>query len=227
MRLFEIDEASNEVKVNVAWIKLIPEFSVLFSNRVKMRTGWDRDTIGVKRLSYIYFMLDFTSCIADWDEDKRQEEALNYTGLSKADVEIPIMKEALIKYELLQYEMCRPLKTYRSALRGLEAMDKYLATVNFSKTDKQGKLLYTPNQFTTNIAVINKAYEELAKLKKKIEEELSQVSSIRGAATMGDREMKYFGKAETSSISEWDESREEIKDNTDYVDLASLIHNLR
>jgi len=225
MKLFEIDDSTSEVKVNVPWIKLIPEFNVLFSNRLKLKTGWDKDTLGVKRLSYIYFMLDFTSCISDWDEEKKQGEALNYTGLRKEDVEIPIMKEALIKYELLQYEMCRPLKTYRAALRGLESMDKYLTTVNFTEKDKQGKLLYTPNQFTANVAAINKAYDELSKLRKKIEEELSQVSSIRGSATMGDREMKYFGKVENEQAAEeWKETSPEGIDEVNYLDIATILN---
>ena len=225
MKLFELDE-NNEVKVNSVWIKLIPEFNVLFSNRTKARTGWDRDVLGVKRLSYIYFMLDFTSPIADWEDEKKQAEALNYTGLSKQDVETDIVMNALAKYELLQNEICRPLKTYRAALRGLEAMDNYLETVDFTQTDKQGKLLYTPNQFTTNMATINKAYDELNKLRKRIEEELSQTSSIRGAATMGDREMRYFNKPEASAQPEgWEETMPEGEGETNWVDLQNILND--
>ncbi len=223
MKLFELDE-NNEIKVNSAWIRLIPEFSILFHNKTKTRIGWSRNIAGIKRLSYIYFMLDFTSPIADWEDEKKQTEALNYTGLSKQEVETDIMISALAKYELLQYEICRPLKTYRAALRGLEAMDAYLRTVDFTQTDKQGKLLYTPNQFTTNMATINKAYDELNKLRKRIEEELSQTSSIRGAATMGDREMRYFGKVEPLKTEGWEEEMPKDEGEVNWVDFQDVLN---
>jgi hypothetical protein len=224
MKLFEIEESTNDVKVNAPWIKLIPEFKALFDGRLKSKTPMDRDLIGIKRLTYIYFMLDFTSPIADWEEDKKHTEALTYTGLSNEEVKSDIVQLAMSKYECLQYEMCRPLKTYRAALRGLEAMDTYLETVDFTQTDKQGKLLYTPNQFTTNMSTINKAYDELNKLRKKIEEELSQTTSIRGSATMGDREMKVFGKLDKQPVkTEWEETNPEGEGDVKWAELGDLL----
>lgn len=193
MNLFELDEATTEVKVNSPWIKLIPEFKDLFytygSTAKEIRFD-NKNVLGRKRLTYIYFMLDFSSPIADWDEEKRHKEALTYAELTEADMNEQI-RVALKKYEQLQYELCRPLKTYRAALKALEAMDTYFESIDFSSKDKQGKLLYTPNQYITNIASINKAYQELKKLKDQINEELKTTpTKVRGSADLGDRELK-------------------------------------
>lgn len=219
MKLFTMDELTGDVKVNVPWIKLLPEFNNLFDKRMKnKKSSYESDILGVKRLTYIYFMMDFSSPIADWEQDKKHTEALNYTGLTDTDIDVDCVRLALSKYEELQYNACRPLKTYRAALRGLEAMDSYLEEVDFTKTDKQGKLLYTPNQFTTNMSTINKAYDELAKLRKRIDEELSNSTSIRGSATMGDKEMK-FGKVDNT----WTEGGDEFESSPEFKDLGDIL----
>lgn len=221
MNLFQIDELTSEVKVNVPWIKLIPEFKALFNTGTKL--AFDRNVMGRKKLSYIYFMLDFSSPISSWEDSEKRKEALTYTDLQPSDVDTPAMKEAMMKYEELQFALSRSLKTYRAALRGLEALDRYLETVDFSAVDKQGKLLYTPNQFTTNMASINKAYDELGKLKKRIEEELGNTSSIRGSATMGDREMKTFGKAKGTEKVDWDEQVPDSSVSIKWTEIGELL----
>lgn len=226
MRLFQIDE-NDMVKVNSPWIKLIPEFAALFQlEKQNIKKEYERRTLGRKLLAYIYFMHDFSSPIFSWNDEERKKESLRYTGLDIKDADREVVKLAIAKYEELQYELCRPLKTYKAALRGLEGLDKYLETINFSATDKQGKLLYTPNQFTQNIAYINKAYKELRDLKKMIEEEMSQSTGIRGTATMGDREMKMTGKADSSSDRELD-LEEFSGDNspTNFRDISTLLNH--
>jgi hypothetical protein len=225
MKLFELDDQGT-VKVNGPWIKLIPELNALFDKRTqntKMR--WDKDTMGVKRLTYIYFMLDYGSPLMNWEDDKKHSESLKYCGLENTDVQSQVVLDALSKYESLQYEMCRPLKSLRAAYKGLDAMDTYLNDVNFKATDKMGKLLYTPNQFIGNITIINKAYDELKKLEKKIEEEMTNSSSIRGKATMGDREMKY-SKPRVHGDADWNEHGSENKtatDTTPWTELTRLL----
>ena len=230
MSLFIIDENSNEVKLNLPWIRLIPEFKNVFTLRYtnKNMIKWDKDTLARKKLTYIYFMQDYTSPIAEWEETLRRAEALTYAGLAVEDIDNETMVLALEKYELLQYEMCRPLKTYRASLRGLEAMDKFLETVDFDKVDKQGKQIYTPNQYTANLSLINKAYDELDKLKKKIDEQMNNSSSIRGSATMGDREQKLYAMTPNRKMSEEPrEDREdtEEEDNTNWVELSDVLNS--
>jgi len=224
MRLFTIDD-NDMVKVNSPWIRLIPEFTALFMVERKYKNyRYDERPLARKMLAYIYFMYDFSSPIFGWADDMRKAESLTYTGLTEDDIKAPELKKAIEKYEQLQHEMCRPLKTYKAALRGLEGLDKYLETINFNATDKQGKLLYTPNQFTQNIAYINKAYKELRDLKKMIEEEMSQSSGIRGNASMGDREMKANRKVMTSERETDIPENYEDHDNVRYSELGSILN---
>lgn len=222
MKLFEIDDNS-EVKVNTPWVRLIPEFKVLFESTKKI--PYDRNTYGRKILAFIYFYLDFSSPIKDWEDSARYEEALLYTNLTKLDVTHPKVSAALEKYRKLQYEGCRALKTYHASMKGLDAMDTYLKSVDFDKVDKQGKAIYTPNQFAANIALTNKAYDELAKLASRVEIELAQSTGIRGKSLMGDREVKAASHNldDRQDNVAWDENVIAPDGKTKWVDIQGLI----
>lgn len=216
--IFEIDRNTQEVKLDVAWIKLYPEFRDLFDSRTSRKSSYDSDTLGRKRLTYIYFMVDYSSPLHDLPEEKRKKESLRVAELTEDDIDTQKMKDAIIKYEWLLVERCRPLRTYKAAMKGLDSMDSYLEEVNFTKVDKQGKLLYTPNQFTDNIRRVEDAYTALDKLKKRVEEAFKQNTGIRGSATLGDREMKQ----DNINVGVWDEGGDplETKQQKTFVELS-------
>lgn len=216
MKLFEIDE-NGEVKVNSPWIKLIPELKELFHTTKKI--PYDRNTYARKLLTYIYFYRDFSSPLRDWEDEARHKESLKYSELEESDVSTDKFKRALNVYVHMQYEACRALKTYEASMKGLQAMDTYLKQVDFEKTDKQGKLLYTPNQYVANLALINKAYEELRKLASTVQSELSQTTGIRGKAVMGDKEM---AASEDTQVA-WDESVITPDGKTQWTELGDLV----
>ena len=184
MVLFEVKD--EEVELNVPWIKLIPEFNALFDNKC----SYKKQAKPKKVMAFIYFMLDFASPIRNWTHDEKFEQALMFTGLEKGDVEVESVKKAMKVYETLLYKACRPLRTYNAALVGLEKMDGYFETIDFSAKDKQGKLLYNPNQFTQNLTTINKTYDELKKLEARVAQDLSNNSGIRGKSELSDRELR-------------------------------------
>jgi len=221
MRLFEVDE-NNEVKLNLPWIQMIPEFKALFNAQGK-KIAYDRNIQARKLLSYIYFVRDFTSPLRDWEEEPRHLEALKYTGLTEEDVKATKVQEAINYYKILQYEACRPLKTYEASMKGLAAMDTYLQTVNFTEKDKQGKLLYTPNQYVANLALTNKAYDELAKLASRVQIELEQSTGIRGKGIMGDREVKMSQSNDTIPDISWDENVISPDGRTQWTEITGLL----
>jgi hypothetical protein len=75
MELFIIED--NEVLINSPYIKLIPQFKALFNKHGKV--AYDRNSFGIKRLTYIYFMADMSSPLIEYTEDKRKEKALEYS----------------------------------------------------------------------------------------------------------------------------------------------------
>lgn len=191
MKLFEIDENYN-VKPNKAWIGLIPELDKL----IKRDKGSKGDSEGRNKLkakkefTFIYFYVDFSSPIRDWEEQERMKESLSYAGLSMKDIDEDVWA-ACTKYKELMFKSSRSLRTLTAVKKGLNAMDNYFESVDFSKVDKTGALLNTPEKFQQNITRINNVYDEIAKLEKRVEEDLSQTDTgIRGQNSLGDNEGK-------------------------------------
>lgn len=223
MKLFLIDE-NNEVVVNQPWIKLIPEFKAVFSYfRSKSKSTSQSYSKANKVLAYIYFMADFSSPLKTWNEEDKKKEALRYTSLTEEDLKPKVVQDALAYYKFMLIECCRPYKTYQAALKAMESMDNYLETVNFDDKDKQGKLLYTPNQLVDNLAKTNKAYDEIYKLEKRVETELEQNTGIRGKATMSDREIKFANTKAGIEDTSWDESGTNMPEGPNMVDIAEVL----
>lgn len=191
MELFEINENDYTVKLNRPWIYLIPEFSDIMK-RDKGSTGdkgGHRKLWARRRFAYIYFYVDFKSPIYSWEDGPRQEEALRYTGLDKDDIKQPYMVAAIEVYKDLQLKAARSLRTLEAVNKGLSQLNSYFENIDFEKTDKQGKLLYSPTDYVKNISTLNKAYDELNAFEKRVMAELTKAGGIRGTATKGDREV--------------------------------------
>jgi hypothetical protein len=191
MKLFELDEAKM-VKINKPWILLIPEFAALYrrdkgsagdyDGRKKLRT--------FKEFTFIYFYVDFRSPISSWEPEEKRKEALYYANLTEKEIDSEI-DLACKKYEQLQIEASRSLRTLRSVRKGIDAFDAYMENIDFNETDDDGKLKHSPDKFVMNIARINKMYDELAKLEKRVEEDLKDGGTgIRGTAIKGENEDK-------------------------------------
>lgn len=223
MKLFVIDEETNQVLINVPWIKLVPEFRALFFQRTtKAKDGYERDAEGRKRLAYIYFMLDFSSPLRDYSDEDKEKNALDYTGLTPTDVQSESMISAIRRYQELQYKQSRKLKSYRSMQKGLDAMDDYFENVDFEETDKMGKPKYTPNSYADSIAKINKAYDELDKMSLTIENELAASTGIRGKSTLGDKEGKQQLKKDNSEA--WNEDTMPDDSARKWIDLTDTLN---
>jgi hypothetical protein len=210
------------VEINKPWTILIPEFNAI----IKADKGSPGDSEGRakakarKIFAYIYFMINFKSPIEQWDYAERHEEAMRYASLTEADVSSPMVKAALDKYEEIQFKSARALRTLKAAEKGLDALDEYLNTVDFKQTDKQGKLLHSPKEFVGNLSSLNKAYDERDKFRNRVYEELKESTTIRGQATLGDKEHKHDGR------SAWDEGSAPVEKTTSKLmtDLTTFVN---
>jgi hypothetical protein len=188
MRLFEIDE-NLQVELNKVWISLIPEFNYL----LKRDKGSEGDYRGEKKLkarrelTFIYFDLDFTSPIREWDEFERREEAMKYAGLTEADLDDKVMA-AHETYNKLLLNSSRSLKTLRAVEKSLDQLDSYFESIDFNAVDKKGELLHSANQYLTNLEKLGKSYAAVEAFKKRVGEELKGEGSIRGANILGRKE---------------------------------------
>lgn len=185
MALFTINEQF-EVELNKEWIMLIPEFAEL----LRRDKGSEGDYRGQKKLrarrelSYIYFMVDFHSPLRDFEEEKKQVEALKYCRLNEKDIDNKV-KEAMALYEYMQYESAPSLRTLNALKLGMANLDKYFKEVDFDKTDKQGKLKYTPEGYIANITKLPKMRAAIKEFETMVQAELRENTGIRGKATLG------------------------------------------
>ncbi len=229
MELFRITETF-EVELNKEWILLIPEFA----NILKADKGSKGDSEGRKKalarrqFAYIYFMVDFKSPIVQWEYAERHEEAKRYADLTEEQVSSAVVQDARKAYQTLQYKAARSLKTLDAAKKGLDALDDYLNTVDFKAIDKQGKLLHSPKEFVTNLASLNKAYDELAKFEKRVFEELKESGTIRGTASLGDKEHRADNAAQASTgTMGWEEGNAPVESSTYFGDIAVLMNKVK
>lgn len=217
MRLFTID-VNYQVELNKEWILLIPEFAVL----LKRDKGSDKDSRGGKKLkakrefSFIYFDLDFTSPIREWEDFERRSEAMKYAGLIESDMDEEMMA-AHKKYNDLLLQSSRSLKTLTAVEYSLNALDTYFLELDFTEKDKKGELVHSPAQYLTNLEKLGKAYSAVDSFKKRVQEEMKGDASIRGQSTLGRKE----GTVRT----EWNEKKpaQAIIATTSFEDIGNLL----
>ena len=188
MRLFTIND-TNQVELNKPWVMLVPEFA----NLLRRDKGSDGDYRGdkklkaIKELTFIYFDLDFTSPIREWEEFERRQEAMRYADLTEADIDDKVM-EAHAQYDAMLLGSSRSLKTLKAVEVSLDQLDRYFEEIDFQATDKKGELLHSASQYLTNLEKLGKAYSAVEAFKKRVAEELKGDASIRGQNTLGRKE---------------------------------------
>ena len=224
MDFFEIDENDYTVKLNRVWMYLIPEFADIL-RRDKGSSGdkgGHRKMWARKRFAYIYFYIDFKSPIYKWEDsltnNLKRPEALRYTGLDKADIEQDYMVAAIKCYKQLQFKAARSLRTLEAVNMGLENLDNYFENIDFNKTDKMGKPMYSTKEYMSNIKELNRAYDELGAFEKRVMAELTKSGGIRGSATKGDREAV---KSTSGESKVWNEGGEDQGDSPNWLDLST------
>jgi hypothetical protein len=194
MRLFEIND-QREVQLNKPWIYLIPEFKVLITRDKGSKGDYDgrHKKKAIQDFTFIYFFCDFNSPIRDYEENERMKEAVYYAGLDESEVgnddELWI---AVKSYESLLLKTSRSLRTYKALLKAQDALDDYYENLDFSKTDKQGKLLHTPESITGSGKKLKEFRAGIKEVEKAVEEELREGGTkIQGKAEKGINEDKF------------------------------------
>lgn len=224
MRLFTLDE-NYQVELNKEWIMLIPEFNAL----LKRDKGSPGDYRGEKKLkarkefTYIYFYWDFTSPIRDWEDYERHMEAMKYAGLEEKDMDGPLM-EASKHYNELLLKGARSLKTLRAVEKSLTALDTHFETLDFTKVDKKGELVYKTNTYLLDLQRLDAAYTSVEKFKKRVTDELKGTDSkIRGTASLGRKETTGMGEWREGSQLPDPSSATESKTAPAFKSLADMI----
>lgn len=226
MRLFEIDDDTNQVKLNKPWVQLVPEFAAL----LKRDKGSKGDSEGryklkaTKELTFIFFMIDFASPLRDWEEDEKYKESLYYAGLVPEEIDEAVLV-AKKKYKELFLKSARSLRTYNALQKTLDEMDSYFEDVDLTATDKKGELVNDPGSVITAAKKMDELYTTVKNFEKRVEEELSAgAKTIRGTAELGDNETKKTNEWSESQIAEQSQRvSSNGTTNASFKDLSSLL----
>lgn len=213
--LFKLDD--DYTVIIEPWVVLIPEFNAI----IKADRGSPSDYRGDKKLkakrqlAFIYFMVDFRSKILDWDYDERKLEAFRYTSLTDKELTEEVWG-AFNYYAEMQHRMSRSLKTLEIVKKSLDKLDDYFKNIDFSKVDKQGKLLNSTKEYMANITSLDEAYTSVDNFEKRVYEELKKDADagIRG------RNSRIGGKEGTRG--DWNEGGKPKKSDRNMIDIAEL-----
>ena len=171
MNVFNYDSDHLVLELNEPEILLIREFKALLDrDKTKTKTRVN------KELTYIYLALDWKSPYSNYLEQERHEEALADSGLTEAQFNDPIFREACRKYRKLQ----------ESARRAADQFIDYFETiVDLNERDINGKPIFSAEKVMKEMAQLSNVHEQLITLEKEVKESVSQESTTRGGVNTG------------------------------------------
>lgn len=180
MNVFSYNSLNKSLEINEPEILLVKEFKALL-DRDKTKHK-DRVT---KELSYIYLAIDWKSPYNQYSEQERHDEAINDSGLTEAEFNDPIFREACRKYRNLQ-ESNKSVKLLEAAKRAADQfVDYFDIIVDLNERDQNGKPIFSAEKVMKEMAALHKVHEELVTLENQVKKELTEQSTIRAGATEG------------------------------------------
>lgn len=180
MNVFNYNSLSKQLEINEPELLLVKEFKALL-DRDKTKTK----TKVTKELTYIYLAIDWKSPYNQYSEYERHDEAINDSGLTEAEFNDPIFREACRKYRNLQ-ESNKSVKLLEAAKRAADQFVDYFDTiVDLNERDQNGKPIFSAEKVMKEMAALHKVHEELVTLENQVKKELTEQSTIRAGATEG------------------------------------------
>lgn len=188
LNIFQYDNVSSKIELNVPEILLIREFAVLMDNE---RNKSKEDPEGkykyraFREFQYIWLALDWKSIYADFPEQERHQEALKDSGLTEEQFNNPEFRAACRKYRAIQEET-RSIKMLKAAQTTVDKFIDYFTNIDPEERDLlTGKPIYKVKDIMAEIASLSKVQDELVILESQVKKELAEVSTIRGGAVDG------------------------------------------
>ena len=180
MNVFNYDSDHLVLELNEPEILLIREFKALLDrDKTKTKTRVN------KELTYIYLALDWKSPYSNYLEQERHEEALADSGLTEAQFNDPIFREACRKYRALQ-DSNKSIKLLEAAKRAADQFIDYFETiVDLNERDNNGKPVFQAEKVMKEMATLHKVHEELITLEDQVKKELTEQSTVRAGAVDG------------------------------------------
>lgn len=187
-KIFQYDNVTSRVELNVPEILLVREFAALMGNeRNKSKTDpkGEYKERAFREFTYIQLALAWDSIYADYPEQERHQEALKDAQLTEEEWNNPEFRSACRKYKEIQ-DQTRSIKMLKAAQNTVDNFIDYFNTVvDLNERDINGKPIFKTKDVISEISNLHKVHEELQILESNVKKEIAEASTIRGGAIDG------------------------------------------
>lgn len=186
--IFQYDNVSNRIDLNIPEILLVKEFAELMKCERNICKEDPKGVYGLrafKEFTYIWLAIDWKSIYADYTEQERHREALRDAGITEEEFNNPEFRAACRKYRAIQ-DSNRSIKLLQAAQSTVDKFIDYFNNVDPEERDPvTGKPIFKVKDLMSEISSLSKVHDELTALEGMVKKELSEQSSIRAGAVEG------------------------------------------
>lgn len=186
--IFQYDNVSNRIDLNIPEILLVKEFAELMKCERNICKEDPKGVYGLRafrEFTYIWLAIDWKSIYADYTEQERHREALRDANITEEEFNNPEFRAACRKYRAIQ-ESNRSIKLLQAAQNTVDKFIDYFNNVDPEERDPlTGKPVFKVKDLMTEISSLSKVHDELTALEGMVKKELSEQSSIRAGAVEG------------------------------------------
>lgn len=186
--IFQYDNVSNRLELNIPEILLVKEFAELMKCERSICKEDPKGVYGLRafrEFTYIWLAIDWKSIYADYTEQERHQEALRDAGITEEEFNNPEFRAACRKYRAIQ-ESNRSIKLLQAAQNTVDKFIDYFNNVDPEERDPlTGKPVFKVKDLMAEISSLSKVHDELSTLEEMVKKELVEQSSIRAGAVEG------------------------------------------
>ena len=148
---------------------------------------WDRDKSpkkekALKEISYIEFMKSFkkTNPFIGYDDFTRHRKICEFVFQDSKYIPDAVVKQAMTMYDELQNEGSLSLRYYKSLVKGVEKIIKFVEDVNLNERDVKNAAIWNPSVITNVTKTAGDTLRQLNTMREQVEQELYESSKTRG-----------------------------------------------
>lgn len=188
MKFFLYDNVNGEVILNEESILLTTEFRALLDldrNKTKTDKTGKKKELAFKEITYIYLFFDWESPYFQFIEQDRHKECLNDSGLTPAQFDDPIFREACRKYDEIQ-NASKVGKLLKASYSTIDKITHYLETLDLNERDDvTGKPIFKTKDVIAEISSASKLIDAIQTLEVSFKKNLADPGKLRGDVEQG------------------------------------------